>query len=149
MSLLNRMRSLLPGAKTSHQQASITEILGVQARVGDTPTYELASSNKHDLSVMLECCDAEEANYWRQPPGERLCAAPYCFQRVAILCRKAKDYRAEIAICERWKAIAKDYGAQPMVRAGRAAKNHKGPGAEDIINRMKKARALLAKSSAR
>lgn len=150
MSLLNRMRSIGTGAKATGQPAAtVAELLGIQAKVGSTPTYDLAHSERHDIAVMLECCDAEEANYWRQPAGDRLCAAPHYFERVAILCRKAKDYPAEIAICERWKAIAKDYGAQPMVKAGRAAKVHRGPRSVAILDRVKKARALKAKAAGR
>ena len=117
----------------------------MKPEVNGTPTYELAESGKHDLATMRACCAAEADSYWRQPEGERLCAAPYYFERVAILLRKAKDYTGEIDICERWKAIADDYRRQPMVKARQAALVHKGPRAEAILVRLKKAKELLRK----
>lgn len=150
MSLLSRVRSIFAGTKASEQQLRpITEVLGIQAKVGDTPTHELASSSHQDLQVMLKCCEAEEANYWKQPAGDRCCAAPFYFERVAILVRKAKDYQTEIAICERWKAIADDYAGQASVRSGMGAKVHLGPRSVAILGRLEKARALLKRRSGR
>lgn len=120
----------------------------MKPEVNGTPTYELAETGKHDLAAMLACCAAEADSYWRQPEGERLCAAPYYFERAAILLRKAKDYSGEIDICERWKAIANDYKRQPMVKARLAALAHKGPRAEAILERLKKAKELLRKEKA-
>jgi hypothetical protein len=120
--------------------------MGLQAKVDGLPTYAHADTGKHDLPTMLRCCEAEEANYWKQPTGERLCAAPFYFLRVAILSRKAKDYASEISACERWQAIADDYAAQPMVRNGLAAKNHLGPSSENMKSRLPKARNLLKAS---
>ncbi len=120
----------------------------MKPEVNGTPTYELAETGKHDLAAMLACCAAEADSYWRQPEGERLCAAPYYFERAAILLRKAKDYSGEIDICERWKAIANDYKRQPMVKARQAALAHKGPRAEAILERLKKAKELLRKEKA-
>jgi len=111
------------------------------AEVDGIPTHELADQ-KYDIEVMLQCCDAEEENYWRQPGGRRLCAAPYYFMRAAILHRKLKEYAEEIAICKRWKAIAANYASQAIVKSGRAAQNHKGSG-EQITARIPKARELL------
>lgn len=127
------------------QSGSVNGCIGIQARVGDDPTYEIAISSAKDLAIMLRCCEAEEENYWSQRQGERLCAAPFYFERVAILSRKAKDYAFEIDICERWKAIADDYGAQPMVKAGTGAKVHKGPRSVAILHRVAKARTLHAR----
>lgn len=150
MSLLSRIRSIFAGTKVGQEQLlPITEVLGIQAKVGDTPTHELASSSRHDLQVMLECCEAEEANYWKQPAGQRACAAPFYFERVAILSRKAKDYSTEVAVCERWKAIADDYAGQSIVRDGMAALVHQGPRSVAILGRMDKARDLLARGSGR
>lgn len=122
--------------------------LSMQAQVDDKPTYELAASGKHDIDVMRSCCEAEIDNYWRQPEGERLCAAPYYFMRLAILNRKAKNYAAEIAACESWKAIINDYKRQPMVRARRAALAHKGSDSVALLARIPKAKELLRKQKA-
>lgn len=149
MSLFDRIRSKFANQRPAPAQVRVVDLLGVSATVGGVPTYELADTGKHDLATMLACCDAEESNYWKQPAGERMCAAPYCFERVAMLCRKAKDYQGEIAICKRWKAIAKDYGAQPSVRNGWGAQVHKGAREIALVNRAKKARELMAKASAK
>jgi len=117
----------------------------LQAKVGETPTHDLAEPGKNNPEIMKACCEAEAAHYWNQPEGARICAAPYYFERLAILHRKAKDYPAEIAICEQWNAIIDDYSSQSMVRAGRAARAHKGPRSEAILGRLKKARELLKK----
>lgn len=61
-------------------------------------TYEIAHEKKHDLNVMLKCCESE-LNKFRIT---NLAPAPYYFERVAILARKAKDYDLEIQICERY-----------------------------------------------
>lgn len=116
--------------------------------VNGTPTYELAEIAKHDPAAMLACCAAEADFYWGQPEGGRLCAAPYYFERAAILLRKAKDYSGEIDVCERWNAIVNDYKRQPMVKSRQAASAHKGPRSEAILARMKKAKELLRKGKA-
>lgn len=99
---------------------------GIQASVGGRPTFDLASQ-KDDLSIMLKCCDAEEENYWSQPSGSRICAAPFFFERAAILLAKQKKFSDEVSICDRWARIAEDYSAQKNVISGLMAKNHLGP----------------------
>ncbi|MEE4463792.1 hypothetical protein V2S84_17080 [Azotobacter chroococcum] len=119
--------------------------MGAWACVDEKPTFAFATTHKHDLEMMLRCCDAEESTYWSQPQGRRLCAAPSYFERVAILSRKAKDYAGEVTICERWERIINDYIAQPMVIDGRAALVHKGPRSIAILARLPKAKELLQK----
>lgn len=116
---------------------------GILAQAGGKPTPELAESSKNDIDAMRLCCDAEELNYWSQVEGARICAAPFYFERVAILNRKNKDYTSEISVIDRWKAIIGDYKSQPMVRAGRAALVHKGPRSIAIAARLPKAKDLL------
>ncbi|MFP5422650.1 MAG: hypothetical protein ACLGID_14435 [Gammaproteobacteria bacterium] len=127
---------------------SIADLLGAQAKVGGVPTYELADSGRNDLETMLQCCDAEEVNYLQQPFGDRLAPAPAYFLRVAILSRKAHDYAGEIAICNRWFALAKDYHSQPSVKAGRGCRINRGPGHDDMKKRLPKAKELLRKQKA-
>ncbi|MGH8388161.1 MAG: hypothetical protein ACRESJ_22195 [Pseudomonas sp.] len=119
---------------------------GALAQVDGIPTHELADQ-KYDIEAMLQCCYAEEASYWAQEEGSRLCAKPFFFERVAILSRKAKDFAQEVAICERWVSIISDYKSQPMVKKKRAALAHKGPRSIAIIARLKVARAELKKHS--
>ena len=120
----------------------------MQANIDGVATYDLVDQGKNNLETMLRCCDAEDAAYWAQPEGQRLCAAPYYYERAAILSRKIRDYAGEVQICERWKAIANDYKKQPLVKARQAALNHKGPRAEAILSRLTKAKELLKKQKA-
>ena len=111
---------------------------GIQASVDGRPTHELAS-RKDDLPVMLKCCDAEEENYWSQPAGSRFCAAPFFFERAAILLAKQKRFADEVSICDRWVSIAEDYSAQKAVISGLMAKIHLGPRPAAIAARRHKA----------
>lgn len=113
----------------------------LQALVNGKPTYHYANQ-KHDLDVMLACVNAEIENYWKQPSGQRLCAAPFYFERAAILYRKAKLYADEIRICETWISIIKDYSNQGN---DLAAKVNLGPSSQGILKRLPKARELLKK----
>lgn len=114
----------------------------------EKPIYEHAESDKHNLELMEECCEAGSAIYWSQVEGERLCAAPYYFERVAILRRKNKDFSGEIDICNQWKAIISDYRKQPMVISGRAARVHLSPRSLALLARYPKAKELLKKQKA-
>lgn len=115
---------------------------GLQANVNGAPTYELVDQ-KHNLDVMVACAEAEISNYWQQPQGERLSAAPFFFERAAILYRKNKQYEKEIEICEAWIAIMNDYTNQDMERY---AKVHLGPKSKAIYHRLPKAHELLERS---
>ena len=108
-------------------------------------TFDLAKDSKDDLDLMRRCAEAESEFYWSQPSGERLCAAPFYFLRVAILSKKAGDIAAEVEICEQWKAITKDYKSQPMVKSKEAALTHKGGASESILARLPRAKAALRK----
>ncbi|NYT79476.1 hypothetical protein H0A71_21110 [Alcaligenaceae bacterium] len=106
------------------------------------PTYALAHM-KGDLDVMQACMRAEIENYWRQPDGDRLTAAPYFFERTAILQRKAKNYGAEVAACEAWVEIVEDYKNQDSVKNGSGTKVWLGSRSRKIEDRPPKARDLL------
>ncbi|WP_212809015.1 hypothetical protein [Pseudomonas sp. Seg1] len=121
--------------------------LGLQAKVAGVATYDLAQSGKDDPEIMQACCDAEANNYWSQAEGNRVCAAPFYFERLAILHRKSRNYVGEIAICEQWQTITDDYKSQPIVKRRSAALVHKGPRSVAILARLKKARELLKKAT--
>lgn len=108
--------------------------------------WEYADSSRDDLSVMRHCCDVIEKEYWDAPYGGRLSPAPFYFRRVAILGRKAKDYALEIAVCERWIAMAMDYSSQPKYLDGQMALVNLSPEGE-LVSRLAKARELLAKAA--
>lgn len=117
--------------------------MGALANIEGVPTTEFAG-DKNDLGTMMQCVDAEERNYWGQPSGGRISAAPFYFERAAILLKKQKDHAGEIRTCERWVAIAEDYKSQAHVIAGLAALVHKGPRSIAIYERLKKAKAKTA-----
>lgn len=123
---------------------SLLRDAGALAQVGSVPTYDLIHQ-KHNLEVMLQCCNAEEENYWKQPEGSRMCAAPFFFERAAILLGKQKAYAEQVQVCDRWERIAADFQQQPMVRAGNAALTHAGPSAASISTRRLKALERLQK----
>lgn len=138
----------MPGSEKEPVSISVSQLLGVDARVDGVPTHALAQSGKDDIVTMQLCCESEAATYWKQPEGHRLCAAPFYFERLAILHRKSGNYADEVAICEQWKVIIGDYKSQPMVKAKRAALVHKGPRSIAILARLPKAKELLRKQKA-
>ena len=85
-----RMRSS-PGKALGE---AIAEATGGVNLVSGKQTWELADEKKR-------CCDAELATYDKVG----LVPAPYCFERVAILARKLKDFGQEIAYCEKYIAV--------------------------------------------
>lgn len=119
---------------------------GALAEVNGKPTYALANM-KDDLQVMAACVKAEAENYWRQPEGHRLIAAPSFFLRAAILSRKAKDYAAEVAFCQEWLKIVKDYKSQDSVTNGISAKVWLGPTSRKIEERLPKAKEMLSRKN--
>ena len=116
--------------------------MGALAHISGVPTTEFAG-DKNDLSAMVQCVAAEERNYWGQAAGSRICAAPFYFERAAILFKKNKNALSEISMCERWVAIAEDYKAQACVQAGLFALVHKGPRSAAIYERLRKAKEKL------
>lgn len=142
MSWINRVMGKQPDtdARPSFKVTSeeIMRDMGALANIEGVPTTEFAN-DKNDLSAMVQCADAEERNYWGQASGGRICAAPFYFERAAILLKKNKDHLGEIAVCERWVAIAEDYKDQAYVLAGMAALVHKGPRSIAIYERLRKA----------
>lgn len=148
LDFIKRLLTGRPDAQrgTEHANAVLSSAPIASATVDGVPTRELAEF-KDDLSIMLRCCEAEEAAYWARPSGDRVCAAPFYFSRAAILLRKDRDDAAEIAICERWIAIEDDYAAQGIVTKGFSAQVQKGPHSDPMRVRLEKAKARLAKRS--
>jgi len=103
-------------------------------------TWEYAEEKKHDIEYMKKCCDSE-LNTMKKAS---FVAAPYYFERVAILSRKEKNYQQEIDYCENYiKAVEEFYeqhGAEGMADA------RKGPRYQAIAKRLPKAKELLSKS---
>ncbi|WP_432413887.1 hypothetical protein [Pantoea allii] len=107
--------------------------------VDGAPTYELAHQKKHDLDVMRHCCESE----MRMMRVENIIAAPFYFERVAILARKIKDYRLEVDIIEEYlKGVAEYYEKNGLI-SGEGVMA--GPRYQAISKRLSKAKNLLEK----
>jgi hypothetical protein len=118
----------------------ITELADDSNLVDGKQTWELADEKKHDIEYMKRCCDAELETM----KSAGLVAAPYYFERVAVLSRKAKNYRQEVHYCESYIHLVENYYARHGTK--RMADVRRGPCFQAIIARLPKARALLAKS---
>ena len=118
----------------------ISELTDDANLVGGKQTWELADEKKHDIEYMKKCCDAELQTM--ETVG--LVASPYYFERVAILSRKAKNFRQEIHYCETYIRLVEDYYAKRGTEG--IADVRKGPRFQAIIARIPKARELVAKS---
>jgi hypothetical protein len=103
-------------------------------------TWEHADEKKDDIEVMKQCCAAELKTM--QIVG--LVAAPYYFERVAILSRKLKDYVQELHYCETYiYAIEKFYST---LNTSKITDVRKGPRYQSIVKRRSKAMQLLNQS---
>jgi predicted DNA-binding protein len=103
-------------------------------------TWELAENKKHDLNYMKKCCDAE-LNTMNKAG---MVPAPYYFERVAILSRKEKYYKQEVAYCEKYiEAVEGFYKANGTEGI---ADVRKGPRYKAIVKRLPKAKELLEKN---
>lgn len=116
----------------------ITELADRENLVDGEPTFVHAKEKKHDLEYMKRCCDAELKKMLKVG----LVAAPYYFERVAILSRKEKNYQQEVYYCELYINLVDAYYAEhgtdgiADVRKGRY---------KSIKKRLPKAKALLRK----
>ena len=108
------------------------------------PTHHYADSHKHDLQMMLRCCQTEMAEAeatWNAGGG---LVAPYYFWRAAVLFSKQKRYWEEIKICELYLELVAKYAKhtgqvfEEGVPGGRGMK---------ILERLEKARLKLHKQS--
>lgn len=103
--------------------------------------------DQNDIDVMLRVCNEVENWYRSQPEASfKHAPPPAYFLRAAILSRKHHDYSGEVAICERWIAMAEDYSSQQAVKEGLAANVAVGGSSVEIAKRLSKARQLKEKS---
>ena len=115
----------------------ITHLVGGTNLVDGLATWEHAESGKHDLKTMLACCQAELETMKRA----NLVAAPFYFERAAILLRRAKQWGLEVKVCELYvAAVDSFYSSVPQ---GSMADVRKGPSYSAILKRIPKARTLL------
>ena len=122
-----------------HSGTFITELADASNLVDGSPTWEHAEQGKHDLQTMLRCCTAELETMMRTG----FVAAPYYFERAAILLRKEKDFDQEILICEQYITAVENHYRE---KAGSGfADVRKGPRYQAIRSRLAKARILRDK----
>ena len=105
-------------------------------------TWELSDENKQDIDYMKRCCDAE----LKTMEMAGVVAAPYYFERVAILSRKIKDYKQEIYYCEKYIGRVETFYATNNYES--IADVRKGPRYQAIVKRVPKAKELYAKQNA-
>lgn len=129
-------RALSTGETFGQATATVTEGANL---VDGKQTWELAPVAKDDVEAMKRCCDAEEATFRKTG----LAAAPYYFERVAILSRKRKDFRQEIEYCTRYVDLVEQYYRQSGAPLDRGVRM--GPTYKAIVARLPKAKELLAK----
>jgi len=145
MSLLSKLfrtkspQVLKPSGESKTSGELIAEVTDGSNLVEGCQTWELAEQKKNDLHYMKKCCDAELKTMERAG----LVAAPYYFERVAILSRKEKNYEQEVAYCERYIAAVEAYYRTSGTEG--IADVRKGPRFQAIAKRLKKAKELLAR----
>lgn len=131
-----------PDRMVSHGEI-MTEMMNGENLVAGKPTYEHANAGKHNIELMMKCCEAELKGM--ELAGQ--IPAPYYFERVAILSRKEKNYRQEIDYCEKYINAVDDY----FEKHDWANVTKSTPEAwyGKFKKRLPKAKALLAKSEGR
>ena len=120
----------------------LAEVTGGANLVEGRQTWEFAEEKKHDIDYMVKCCHAE----LRTMEKASVVSAPYYFERVAILSRKAKAFQQEIEYCTRYiSAVDKFYRRHGSKGC---ADVRKGPRYKAIVKRLPRAKELLAKQEA-
>ena len=137
MKLLREIFGLMRSSPKKTFGEAISQATGGVNLVEGKQTWELAESEKDDFQMMRKCCDAELATY--EKVG--LVPAPYYFERVAILAWKAKDFREEIAWCEKYIAVIEECYRKNDLPENRGVKA--GPRYKAIVKRLEKAKLLL------
>lgn len=119
---------------------AIAKVTGGANLVDGKQTWELAKEKKHELLTMKKCCNAELTTYRKTG----LSPAPYYFERVAILCRREKDYAQEVEYCEKYIEIIEEYYRENGIPDNIGVKM--GPRYQAICKRLPKAKELLVKT---
>mgnify|MGYP001105940364 CR=1 FL=1 len=140
MGLIDRIFGRKQTAATISSQDLITEACEGQKLVDGKPAWAFAKEKKDDLDYMMRCAEAELAVMGRA----KMAAAPYYFERVAILLRKNKRYADEVRVCERYiAAVDAFYEGQDL---SAVADIRRGPRFRAIVKRLPKARKLRGNS---
>lgn len=118
----------------------ITELTGGRFLVNGKPVCELAREYKNDIKIMLLCCESElkKMNQIGQV------AAPFYFERVAILARKNKNYKLEVDIIECYITELEGFYRLNNLPVGSGVMA--GPRFISIVSRLEKSRQLLERN---
>ena len=144
MNLLSKLfrikspESSMPSGDPKASGELVAEVTGGANLVEGKQTWELADNKKDDIDYMKKCCYAE----LKTMETADLVAAPYYFERVAILSRKIKNYEQEISFCERYMAAVEAYYQRHGIEG--MADVRQGPRFQAIVKRLPKAKELLA-----
>ena len=144
MNLLSKLfrikspESSMPSGDPKTSGELVAEVTGGANLVEGKQTWELADNRKDDIDYMKKCCYAELKT---METADRI-AAPYYFERVAILSRKKKNYEQEVSFCERYIAAVEAYYQRHGIEG--IADVRQGPRFQAIVKRLPKAKELLA-----
>jgi hypothetical protein len=136
MGILDRLFGRKAATTTVSSQDLITEACEGQNLVDGKPAWAFAKEKKDDLEYMMRCAEAELTVMERA----KTAAAPYYFERVAILLRKNKRYADEVRVCERYIAAVDNFYEDQDLSA--IADIRRGPRFQAIVKRLPKARSL-------
>ncbi|MGI8437287.1 MAG: hypothetical protein ACR2NX_10340 [Chthoniobacterales bacterium] len=120
---------------------AVAEATGGVNLVQGKQTWEFSETGKDDLEIMKQCCATELATF--EKVG--LVPAPYYFERVAILARRMKNFREEIAYCEKYIEVVEDHCRQNNIPSTEGMKMR--PRYQAIVRRLSKARLLSEKAT--
>lgn len=140
MGFIRKLFSQRAPEATISSQDYITKAAGGANLVDGKPTWHFAKEKKDDLNYMTRCADAELATM----KATGLPAAPYYFERVAILLRKNKQYGEELQYCERYIHLVEQFYAGQDT--SKMADIRQGPRYKAITARVPRAKALLETS---
>ena len=114
--------------------------LGMHTAIGNQKT-ELDKSNDHDLHEMVRRCREDI----QASEDSGIMPSPRYFEQVAILSRKEKNYKNEIAICEMYIELINDYAAKHKITKDEAAYQVL-PKCAPFVKRIQNAKIMSAKS---
>ncbi len=148
MKLLEKLllrKNPLPQKATGEFKTSgelIAEVTEGANLVEGKQTWEYAEEKKYDIEVMKKCCDSELLTM----KNSGMVAAPYYFERVAILSRKEKNFKQEVECCEIYINEVESFYKKNGIKG--YADVREGSRYAAILKRLPKAKELLSKQSA-
>lgn len=142
--LMQRRKDINPSSLMNKTTGEIiVELTDGQFLVHGKPVYELAHEYKNDLEVMRLCCESE----LKKMSQIGQVAAPFYFERTAILARKNKNYELEVEIIERY--ITELEGFYRLTNLAIGSGVMAGPRFNAIVSRLEKSKKLFEKQKSK